>query len=59
VKGPFVITILLAMVVILGVAAVTAGVVVLGMEGRGRARAPQLADRMARAGEHLNGDSRQ
>jgi hypothetical protein len=32
------------------------GVVLLGMEGRGKQRAPRLADRMARAAEHLNGD---
>ena len=48
--------IVLAMFVILGVAAVTAGIVVVGMEGRGRWRAPRLADQMSRAAEHLNGD---
>jgi hypothetical protein len=26
------------------------------MEGRGKQRAPKLADRMARAAQHLNGD---
>jgi hypothetical protein len=52
-----VITILVAMFVILGVAAVTAGIVVVGMEGRGRWRAPKLAERMARAAQHLNGDA--
>jgi hypothetical protein len=31
-------------------------VVLLGMEGRGKQRAPKLADRMARAAQHLNGD---
>ena len=45
-----------AMLVIFGVAAVTAGIVVVGIEGRGRFRAPRLADRMARAARHLNGD---
>jgi hypothetical protein len=49
--------IVVAMFIILSVAAVTAGIVVVGMEGRGRVRAPKLADRMARAGEHLNGDA--
>jgi hypothetical protein len=44
------------MVVILVVVACIVGVVLLGMEGRGKQRAPRLADRMARAAEHLNGD---
>jgi hypothetical protein len=48
--------IVLAMLVILAVAAVTAGIVVVGMEGRGRWRAPRLADQMSRAAERLNGD---
>jgi hypothetical protein len=51
-----VLAIVLSMLVILGVAGVTAGLVVVGMEGRGRVRIPRLADRMARAAEHLNGD---
>jgi hypothetical protein len=49
-------SIVLAMVVILVVVACIVGVVLLGMEGRGKQRAPRLADRMARAGQHLNGD---
>ena len=49
-------SIVVAMVVILVVVASIAGVVLLGMEGRGKQRAPRLADRMARAAEHLNGD---
>jgi hypothetical protein len=44
------------MFVILGVAAATAGIVVVGMEGRGKFHAPKLADKMARAAQHLNGD---
>lgn len=44
------------MFVIIGVAAGTAGIVVVGIEGRGKIRAPRLADRMARAAVHLNGD---
>jgi hypothetical protein len=48
--------IVVSMFVILGVAAATAGIVVVGMEGRGKMRAPKLADRMARAAQHLNGD---
>jgi UPF0716 family protein affecting phage T7 exclusion len=49
-------SIVVAMLVILVVAACIAGVVLLGMEGRGKKRAPRLADRMARAAQHLNGD---
>ena len=49
-------SIVVAMVVILVVVASIVGVVLLGMEGRGKQRAPRLADRMARAAEHLNGD---
>ena len=49
-------TILLAMMAILAVAAATAGLVVVGIEGRGRVRAPRLADRVSRAAERLNGD---
>ena len=48
--------IVVAMFVILGVAAATAGVVVVGMEGRGRLRAPKLADKMTWAAQHLNGE---
>lgn len=49
-------SIVVAMIVILVVAACTVGLVLLGIEGRGKQRAPRLADRMARAAEHLNGD---
>jgi hypothetical protein len=49
-------SVLVAMLVILGIAAVTAGVVVMGMEGRGQRRAPRLAGTMARAARYLNGD---
>lgn len=45
-----------AMIIILGLAAVIVGMVVLGIEGRGKEHAPKLADRMARAARHLNGD---
>lgn len=55
-KGFTVIPVLVAMVVILAVAGVTAGLVVMGMEGRGQLRAPKLAGTMARAARHLNGD---
>jgi hypothetical protein len=49
--------IVIAMIVILTVAGGTAGVVLLGMEGRGKSRAPQLADRFATAAQHLNGEA--
>jgi hypothetical protein len=55
-KGVFVTSIVVAMIVILVVAACTVGLVLLGMEGRGKQRAPRLADRAARAAEHLNGE---
>ena len=49
--------IVVAMVVILVVATCIVGLVLLGMEGRGKQRAPKLAHRMARAAQHLNGDA--
>ena len=49
-------SIVIAMVVILVLAGCTVGLVLLGIEGRGKERAPKLADRMARAAQHLNGD---
>ncbi len=45
-----------AMMIILAILAGTAGVVVVGLQGRGRDRAPRLADRLARTAQHLNGD---
>ena len=48
--------ILVSMLVILAVAAVTASIVLVGIEGRGKVRIPRLAHRMARAAQHLNGD---
>lgn len=50
-------SIVVAMFVILVVAACTVGLVLLGIEGRGKERAPKLAHRMARAAQHLNGDA--
>lgn len=50
--------VLVATLVVLVVGAVTAGMVVMGMEGRGQNRAPKLAGTMARAARHLNGDVR-
>jgi hypothetical protein len=48
--------IIVAMIIIFGVVAGTAGLVVVGIEGRFKQRAPKLADSMARAAQHLNGD---
>jgi hypothetical protein len=56
-KGVFVTSIVVAMIVILVVATCTVGLVLLGIEGRGKERAPRLADRAAKAAEHLNGDA--
>ena len=50
-------SIVVAMIVILVVATATVGLVLLGIEGRGKQRAPKLAHRMARAAQHLNGDA--
>jgi hypothetical protein len=49
-------SIVVAMIVIFVIVACTAGLVLLGIAGRGKDRAPKLADRMARAAQHLNGD---
>ena len=49
-------SIVVAMIVIFALVACTVGMVLLGIEGRGKERAPKLADRMARAARHLNGD---
>ena len=49
-------SIVVAMIVILVVAACTVGLVLLGIEGRGKQRAPKIAARAARAAQHLNGD---
>ncbi len=51
-------SIVVAMIVILAIVAGTAGMVLVGIEGRGKDRAPKLADKMARAAQHLNGDGR-
>lgn len=45
-----------AMLAILVVAAAVVGLVIVGMEGRGRDRMPWLADKFAQAAHHLNGD---
>ena len=47
----------LALSLVLVVAVAVFGVVAVGLEGRGRTRAPKTADRLARAARHLNGDA--
>jgi hypothetical protein len=51
-----VIVYLIAMVAILLVAGVVAGLVLVGMEGRGHDRMPWLATKFTRAAQHLNGE---
>lgn len=50
------IAIVVATILTLALVAGVAGLVLMGIEGRWRERAPRLADRMARAARHLNGD---
>ena len=50
--------IVVAMFVIVLIAAGTVGLVLVGIEGRGRRRAPKLAQQAARAARHLNGEAR-
>ncbi|QGN32070.1 hypothetical protein [Microlunatus sp. Gsoil 973] len=45
-----------AMIAILAVAAAVVGLVLVGMEGRGRSRMPWLADKFTRVAQHLNGE---
>ncbi len=47
---------LVAMIAILAVAAAVVGLVLIGMEGRGRTRLPRIADKLTRAAQHLNGE---
>lgn len=48
--------VIFTMLVILGIAAVVIAIVVMGMEGTGRSKHPELADAMARTARHLNGE---
>ena len=52
------ITVVVAMIVILAVAAATVALVLVGMEGRGRRWSPNLVRRLRRAARDLNGDRR-
>jgi negative regulator of sigma E activity len=45
-----------AMIAILAVAAAVVGLVLVGMEGRGRSRMPRIAEKLTRAAQHLNGE---
>lgn len=49
--------ILIAMIVVLTIAAGIAGVVVVGMQGRGSQHVPKLTDSMSRVARHLNGEA--
>lgn len=46
-----------AMIIIVALAAIVLGMVVVGMEGQGRWRAPEMASTLAKAGRHLNGEA--
>lgn len=50
--------VLVFMTLMVGLAVAVAATVVMGMEGHGKDRAPELTDRMARAARHLNGDAK-
>ncbi len=49
--------IFVSMLLILAIAIGTVGLVLVGMQGRGKSHAPKLADKMAKAARHLNGDA--
>lgn len=49
--------ILIAMIIVLTIAAGIAGVVVVGMQGRGSQHVPKLTDGMSRIARHLNGEA--
>ena len=49
-------SILVAMITVLLIAAGIVGLVLVGIEGRGKRRAPKIARRVTRAAQHLNGD---
>ena len=48
--------IVVALIVTLGIAVGTVGLVLMGIEGRGQRRAPKIAEKMARAAGSLNGE---
>jgi hypothetical protein len=48
---------LVAMLVVLGIAVATGLVVVVGIAGKASGRAPEVSSRLQRAARHLNGDA--
>lgn len=55
-KARHVIVYIVAMVVVLAIAAAVAGVVMVGIEGRGHARMPRIAAKLTQTAKHLNGE---
>jgi hypothetical protein len=49
-------SIVIAMIIILGLAGGVMGMVAIGLQGHGRDRASKLVRAMSRAAEHLSGD---
>ncbi len=49
-------SIFVAMITVLLLSAGVVGLVLVGIEGRGKRRAPKIARRISRAAQHLNGD---
>ena len=49
-------SIFVAMITVLLLATGIVGLVLVGIEGRGKRRAPKIARRITRAAQHLNGD---
>jgi hypothetical protein len=49
-------SILVAMITVLLLSVGIVGLVLVGIEGRGKRRAPKIARRITRAAQHLNGD---
>jgi hypothetical protein len=49
-------SILVAMITVLLLCVGVVGLVLVGIEGRGKRRAPKIARRIRRAARHLNGD---
>jgi uncharacterized membrane protein YagU involved in acid resistance len=50
--------IVLTMLAVLVIAGIVAGLVLVGMEGRGGDRAPKLRRQVTRAARHLNGEAK-
>ncbi len=50
--------ILITMIAVLLIAGIVAGMVMVGMEGRGTDRAPKVSRQLTRAAKHLNGDAK-